>query len=173
MAQWVTSEYFKMKDLPEEFKTFWQSYPKKRAKDEALKAWKKKKNRPPIAQILQAVKDQKASEQWRKNGGEFIPHPSTWINQGRWDDVVGVEEEPKDAKRISADRNAFERDLALKDCVEALCRVKDNDAEFKAQLSILNNKFPRREYGLNKDGQSLIEEALEIVAYERKRGLKQ
>jgi hypothetical protein len=24
--------------------------------------------------------------QWRKDGGQFIPNPATWLNQGRWDD---------------------------------------------------------------------------------------
>jgi hypothetical protein len=80
-------------DLPDDFKKFWQDYPKKVGKLHALKAWSKAR-RPPIEKIIQAIKEQKGSEQWRKNGGEFIPHPATWINAGRWDDVVGVEEEP-------------------------------------------------------------------------------
>ena len=79
-------------DLPDDFKAFWQDYPKKVGKLSALKAWSKARL-PPIEKILQAITEQKSSEQWRKNGGEFIPHPATWINAGRWDDVVRVEEE--------------------------------------------------------------------------------
>ncbi|MDO8357233.1 MAG: hypothetical protein Q7U76_12655 [Nitrospirota bacterium] len=32
------------------------------------------------------------SEQWRKDGGSFIPAPMTWLNQKRWKDeiVTGV-----------------------------------------------------------------------------------
>ena len=36
--------------------------------------------------IMQAVATAKVSEQWLREGGRFIPNPSTWINQGRWDD---------------------------------------------------------------------------------------
>ena len=35
---------------------------------------------------MQAVATAKTSEQWLREGGRFIPNPSTWINQGRWDD---------------------------------------------------------------------------------------
>ena len=36
--------------------------------------------------IMQAVATAKTSAQWLREGGRFIPNPSTWINQGRWDD---------------------------------------------------------------------------------------
>ena len=26
------------------------------------------------------------SDKWEKDKGQYIPNPSTWINQGRWDD---------------------------------------------------------------------------------------
>lgn len=28
------------------------------------------------------------NEQWRKDNGQYIPNPATWLNQGRWDDVL-------------------------------------------------------------------------------------
>jgi len=34
------------------------------------------------------VNAQKATEQWRKDNGQFIPHPQTWLNQRRWEDDV-------------------------------------------------------------------------------------
>ena len=36
--------------------------------------------------MITAVEAQRASAQWRKDGGEFIPHPRTWLHQGRWKD---------------------------------------------------------------------------------------
>jgi len=78
-----------------DFCAFWTAYPRKVGKLVASKAWRNAKSKPSIEIILKAVRDQKCSEQWRKSNGDFIPHPSTWINQGRWDDVVGIEEEPR------------------------------------------------------------------------------
>lgn len=78
---------------PAKFLEFWALYPKKVGKDAALRAWKNRKGDLPspgeMAKILEA---QTGSEQWQKEGGRFIPNPSTWLNQGRWDDEL---EQPK------------------------------------------------------------------------------
>jgi len=71
-----------------EFEEFWSAYPKKIGKGAAWRAWSKAKARPAIRDILIAVIQQAESEQWTKDGGQFIPHPSTWINQARWLDEV-------------------------------------------------------------------------------------
>ncbi|MFZ0616292.1 MAG: hypothetical protein WAN16_07570 [Chthoniobacterales bacterium] len=72
-----------------DFTTFWDAYPKKIAKPKALAAWSKAKL-PAICDILAAIASQSASEQWRKNGGQFIPHPATWINGERWNDSTST-----------------------------------------------------------------------------------
>ena len=36
--------------------------------------------------MLAALERQRASDQWRKEGGRFIPLPATWINGRRWED---------------------------------------------------------------------------------------
>ena len=28
------------------------------------------------------------SAQWQRDNGQYIPHPATWLNQGRWDDEL-------------------------------------------------------------------------------------
>lgn len=66
------------------FDEFWMRYPKKVGKDKALTAWKKKS--PRIDDVMYALSWQINSEQWRRDGGQFIPHPSTYINEGRWQD---------------------------------------------------------------------------------------
>lgn len=71
------------------FAEFWDEYPKKVGKADALKAWKRAKITEEIFErILQSVRAAKASEQWRRENGRFIPNPATWINQGRWDDEL-------------------------------------------------------------------------------------
>jgi Ni/Co efflux regulator RcnB len=76
-----------------DFDDFWQLYPRKTEKKKALKAWKiakKDKSWPGLEAVLFAVERQKASEQWKKDGGQFIPYPATWLNSGRWDDEERV-----------------------------------------------------------------------------------
>lgn len=73
------------------FQEFWKAYPKKAGKGAAEKAWKKAKNRPSIQAILAAIATQKRSEQWQKDGGQYIPNPATWLNQGRWEDELPME----------------------------------------------------------------------------------
>ena len=69
------------------FESFWSAYPRKVGKGNARKAWDRLK--PPDAlvdRMLAAITSQAKSSQWRKDGGRFIPHPATWLNQSRWED---------------------------------------------------------------------------------------
>lgn len=70
------------------FDKFWIAYPKKKAKGEAEKAWNKAKKNPEfdLAMIIKAVERQKLTQDWKKDNGQFIPYPSTWLNQKRWYD---------------------------------------------------------------------------------------
>src|SRR4030042_1264728 len=76
------------------FSQFWTAYPKKIGKKAALKAWLKAKDKPPIKNIIQSIEHQKTSNQWQKENGEYIPLPTTWINQGRWDDDISSYSQP-------------------------------------------------------------------------------
>jgi uncharacterized protein YdaU (DUF1376 family) len=75
--------------LDDGFDEFWNAYPKKVGKDKAVIAWKKKK--PKVDHVLNALRWQKESEQWTKNSGQFIPNPTTYINEGRWQDEPTAE----------------------------------------------------------------------------------
>jgi len=68
----------------EEFNSFWQTYPKKTGKGKALESWLKKK--PCLATCLKTISWQKVTNDWTKEGGKYIPMPTTWLNQERWDD---------------------------------------------------------------------------------------
>ncbi len=73
------------------FETFYKSYPKKKAHDKAWEAWKKRNvDLPEIEILLEAINNQKKSEDWKKENGRFIPYPATWINEGRWADEVEI-----------------------------------------------------------------------------------
>jgi hypothetical protein len=76
------------------FERFWLAYPRKVAKEAAWKVWERLKPSDELAGVMvDAVRRQQDSPQWRRENGQFIPHPRTWLNQGRWDDEaesVGV-----------------------------------------------------------------------------------
>jgi len=76
-----------------DFISFWNSYPKRIGKKATLKAWMKAKDKPLIDYILSKINQQKESDQWKKDNGQYIPNPSTWINQGRWDDEISIPKE--------------------------------------------------------------------------------
>ena len=67
-----------------DFDMFWIAYPKKVGKEAARKAWAKAN--PDLSTVLNALEWQKVSPQWFKNNGLYIPNPSTWLNQHRWED---------------------------------------------------------------------------------------
>lgn len=68
------------------FNAFWQAYPSKVGKIDARKAFDKlAPNDELLQRMLEAIANQSASKRW-KDG--FIPNPSTWLNQGRWDDEL-------------------------------------------------------------------------------------
>lgn len=74
--------------LHAEFEQFWEAYPRKVGRKAAQKAFQNAQDRPRINDLLAAIATQRASPQWLKDGGQFIPHPATWLNQGRWADVA-------------------------------------------------------------------------------------
>ncbi|MGL4649549.1 MAG: YdaU family protein [Caldilineaceae bacterium] len=73
--------------FPPGFDVFWKACPRKTAKAKAAKAFARlKPDEALLAVMLQALAVQSRSEQWTKDGGQFIPHPATWINERRWED---------------------------------------------------------------------------------------
>jgi len=76
-------------DCPESFGLFWKMYPKKKAKESAAKSWAKlKPDETLISEIMAGLASQVTSDDWKKDGGAFIPHPATWLNAKRWNDEV-------------------------------------------------------------------------------------
>lgn len=77
---------------PDGFDEFWSAYPKKVGKGAAESAWKKHK--PELSVCLAAIASAKASRDWQKENGQYIPNPATWINQKRWADGVTTQDVP-------------------------------------------------------------------------------
>lgn len=78
-------------EVDELFDELWAAYPRKVGKDAAKKAFEKRKpTRALVDAMLAAIAVQKQSLDWTKDGGQFIPHPTTWLNQGRWTDEAAT-----------------------------------------------------------------------------------
>jgi hypothetical protein len=72
------------------FQEFWRTYPKRVGKGAAVKAYAKALDSVggDALVILDGLRN--AVQVWTTAGTEarFIPHPATWLNQGRWADEV-------------------------------------------------------------------------------------
>ena len=69
----------------DDFLTFWKVYPRRIGKLAASKSLTRALRRTTLSVILSSLALCVKGE-WRNREPEFIPHPSTWLNQGRWED---------------------------------------------------------------------------------------
>lgn len=71
------------------FDRFWVIYPRKVGKSAAEKAWSKIKVTADLFDLMaKALAAWTVSTDWTKDGGQFIPHASTWLNGKRWEDEL-------------------------------------------------------------------------------------
>jgi hypothetical protein len=97
----------------EAFEKFWSAYPRKEGKQKAKAAFEKVNI--PLDVLLNAIEQQKESAQWSKDNGQFIPHPTTWLNGKRWEDEVimaGNAQVGASGRLGEAERAAIQRLLA-------------------------------------------------------------
>ena len=105
------------------FETFWEAYPKKIGKTAALKAWRRVNPDAVLyARMIASIAVSKASDQWQRENGRYIPNPLTWLNQGRWEDVYPERSQP--VQRPAQSGNAITRMLAKIEADEA---VRENE----------------------------------------------
>ena len=81
----------------EPFDVFWKAYPRKSGKGAAQKSFEKIDSSL-YPSILAAVEAQKKCEQWKRDGGQYIPYPATWLNQRRWEDEITEREDAKNGQ---------------------------------------------------------------------------
>ena len=80
-----------VEDYEVKFNTFYSAYPKKVSKQQVQKWFKKNKpNDKQFEHMMQRLEDFKKSKDWLKEKGQYIPYPSTWLNQKRWEDEITV-----------------------------------------------------------------------------------
>lgn len=78
--------------IKNKFNEFWKVYPNKQKKSMAQETWGKKIiTLEQVEEIIQHVKKRKVSDQqWIKDNGQYIPLPTTFLNQKLWEDEYKV-----------------------------------------------------------------------------------
>lgn len=97
-------------ELPlwQQFEAFWMAYPRKIGKSDAWAAWRKLKCRVEercegitkeemtmtgtlpqnfTQRLIKALTTHKKSQEWKLDGGRFVPAPSKWLHEERFADV--------------------------------------------------------------------------------------
>jgi hypothetical protein len=94
------------KERDASFDEFWKLYPRREAKADAIKAWRKVKESE-HADILAAVPIHTASTAWQKEDGRFIPLPASWLNARRWEDELKLAARSDVTNRQTGDLPSF------------------------------------------------------------------
>lgn len=88
------------------FEQFWVVYPRKVGKGAARKAFAKiKPSEELLKRMVVAVVAQSKSTAWTDEGGRYIPSPSRWLNEERWEDEIVQTRKHDYAERQVTDRD--------------------------------------------------------------------
>lgn len=69
----------------EAFTRFWDAYPKKKNKGQAERTFAKlDPDEALLVAMVEAIGRARKTDQWRRDGGQFIPYPATWLNAKGW-----------------------------------------------------------------------------------------
>lgn len=94
--------------IEKRFERFWSVYPKKVGKGDARKSFLKiNPSEALLGKMVTAVIAASSSFQWKKDKGQYIPNPATWLNQQRWEDEVPPDMGVPDQKPAPPGRNRF------------------------------------------------------------------
>ena len=96
--------------VPIGFDDFWSVYPRKVSKQAAIKAWKAAKIGTGLVDtIIEDVK-RRCNTEWKDAEIQFIPHPTTYLNQRRWEDETAPVERTNRGERNQSTNPALNYD---------------------------------------------------------------
>lgn len=103
------------------FEEFWELWPKKVKRKPSMESWAKHvvKTKTPVDYVLTALRAQIVAWQTHPQFPKFVPDPTTWINQNRWQDetttayvaAVSGDDYRRGPYRNPSDPNAYDADL--------------------------------------------------------------
>lgn len=117
-----------------EFESFWNLYPRKKAKGQAYKAWQKLNPDSALqAAFSLAIESQKQERASLAKAGQFVPewkYPGTWLNGKCWlDEPVKLDEIPKAKPQFTFKTDSNE--------IMAACRERGIDTVGKTREQLL------------------------------------
>lgn len=107
------------------FDEFYEAYPRHVSKEPARKAWMKLKPDDDLREAILSDVRRRVTGEWKDKEVQYIPHPSTYLNQRRWEDEpqaatqTAQTEKPwwelplEDQERLQDEWAARERDKLL------------------------------------------------------------
>lgn len=88
-----------------DFERFWDAYPRKECREKAKQAFFiLAPQKPLLEKMLEALARFKRCDQWNRDGGRYVPHPSNWLLERRWEESEGLCDENS---RGSFDADSF------------------------------------------------------------------
>lgn len=85
------------------FDAFWDLYPRKVNKKKSKeKFFKICKDENTFNAIMRGLKKQIKTSQWQKESGQYVPHPTTWLNGERWQDEVNETSDDVESNDMNA-----------------------------------------------------------------------
>ncbi len=93
-------EILRKSQAEKDFETFYEAYPKHKGRKDALKAFTTLYSElPEIDELVVITKKFAKSDDCKKDNGQFIPYPATWLRKGMWDDEILEPAETEDERR--------------------------------------------------------------------------
>jgi len=87
--------------VSERFTRFWNSYPRKIGKGSAERLFNRiKPDEALLNRMIQAIEAWQRSDDWTRESGRFVPHPTTWLNRRGWEDELPP-------KQVQADESGW------------------------------------------------------------------
>lgn len=86
------------------FEDFWEKWPpgcRKTGKTKCKELWKRRKLDGQCERIMEALAAWKQSEQWQRDGGQYIPTPHKWLYQEYYDADLVALRQPVRQRKIS------------------------------------------------------------------------
>lgn len=129
----------RVSEFPPGFDRFWEAYPRKQAKAQAAKAFARlRADERLLEAMLAAVARQSRSEQWQRDGGQFIPMAATWLNGRRWEDgeLQPAAEAPRETTEEYLARQRREREAEAARKTAPPAAVREKIAEITGRLRV-------------------------------------
>jgi len=127
------------------FNTFWKAYPRHVAKQNAIRAFSKLNPSDSLLEIiLKDIEARKKTDAWSKEGGQFIPHPATYLNGRRWEDEM-----PKPSPlKTTGRKKAISETRRIRNDFTGIWQIKSKRVEIQLiwmSMSSLSEKEKKRQ----------------------------